>query len=229
LVIVIVLLIAGFSLSISPVLEEVQHWANGQRWVGLDLIYSENSVYGNIAVVQRETQYTFYADGIPILTAPVPDVVLSEEIVHLPMLFINQPEWALVLSGGMGGVLSELSKYPWQGIDYTELDPLLIEAVEDFPTPLTLNELSDPRLKVEHVDGRLLVRRKGWSHTDGYDLVMVNLPYPSTLQLNRYYTAEFFQMVQGILSDDAILVVRCPGILTYMSDELRDLNRMVSG
>lgn len=59
-----------------------------------------------------------------------------------------------------------------------------------------------------------------------YALVIANLPYPSTLQLNRWYTVEFFQMVRDLLAEEGILVSRCPGTLTYMSGELRDLNAM---
>jgi len=233
---VLILSAASLGLLSSPLAERVQHWATGRQWAGHDLVYSRNSAYGNVAVVRREAQYTFYADGIPILTAPVPDVVLSEEIVHLPMLFLAQPRRALVLSGGAGGVLHELAKYRLERIDYAELDPLLIEAVLAFPTPLTAGELGDRRVRVEAVDGRLLVSRKARSMAaradeegGGYDLALVNLPYPSTLQLNRFYTAEFFEMVRGLLTEEGILVVGCPGTLTYMSDELRGLNRMAYG
>jgi spermidine synthase len=230
LVVILVLLVASLGSLLSPVAEEAQRWATARQWAGYDLVYSENSVYGNVAVVEREGQYTYYADGIPIVTAPVPDVVLSEEIVHLPALFLPQPRRALVLSGGVGGVLHELAKYPLDQIDYAELDPLLIEAVLEFPTPLTRGELSDARVRVEHVDGRLLVRRQVWGISprpkEGYDLIVVNLPYPSTLQLNRFYTAEFFQLVRGLLAEKGILVITCPGTLTYMSDEMRDLNTM---
>jgi spermidine synthase len=222
------LLATGLGILLSPWAYRIQSWLNLRKWPGQKVVYSENSVYGNVAVVQQEGQYTFYADGIPVLTAPVPDLVLSEEVVHLPMLFVPQPRDALVLSGGVGGVLHELAKYPLERIDYAELDPLLIEAVERFPTPLTMGELADPRVGVENVDGRLLVRRKvrGIDPVpgQGYDLVIVNLPYPSTLQLNRFYTAEFYLMVRQVLSEEGVLVVRCPGTLSYMSEELRDLN-----
>jgi spermidine synthase len=57
-------------------------------------------------------------------------------------------------------------------------------------------------------------------------LVIVNLPYPSTLQLNRFYTVEFFRMVRELLAEDGVLVVSYPGTLSYMSDELRQLNTM---
>jgi spermidine synthase len=227
----LVLSLACLGLLLSPQPEAIQRWANRRQWAGHDLVYSENSVYGNVAVVQRASQFTFYADGIPILTAPVPDVVLSEELVHLPMSFVPRPRRALVLSGGLGGVLHELAKYPVEGIEYAELDPLLIEAVQQFPTPLTRDELSDPRVTVEHIDGRLLARRKSWEMAlapgERYDLVIVSLPYPFTLQLNRFYTAEFFQLVRGLLTDAGLLVTRCPGTLTYMSAELRGLNGML--
>lgn len=228
LILVLVLLAASLALLLYPGTEGVQRWAFGRQWPGYQVVYSENSVYGNVTVVHREGQYTFYTDGIPTLTAPVPDVAASEEIVHLPMLFTPDPRRALVLSGGVGGVLRELAKYPLEQIDYAELDPLLIEAVREFPTPLTQEELSDPRVMIEPVDGRLLVRRKRWglapSPSEGYDLIIVNLPYPSTLQLNRFYTLEFFQMLGGLLSQDGVVVITSPGTLTYMSQELRDLN-----
>ena len=78
---------------------------------------------------------------------------------------------------------------------------------------------------------RLLVKRKGWEMRslpqERYDLIFINLPYPSTLQLNRFYTREFFQMAREILAEDGVLVVGAPGILTYMSPELRDLNAVI--
>jgi spermidine synthase len=230
LIVLLALLTVTLGFLLSPQAEEVQRWATRGQWAGYNLVYSENSVYGNVAVVQRDAQYTFYADGLPIVTAPVPDVALSEEIVHLPLLFMPQPRRALVLSGGVGGVLGELAKYPLEEIDYAELDPLLIKAVLQFPTPLTRSELNDPRVRVEQVDGRSLVIRKRWGIVprpkEGYDLVIVNLPYPSTLQLNRFYTLEFFQVVRGLMAEEGVLVIGCPGTLTYMSHELRALNNM---
>lgn len=217
--------------ALSPLAERLQDQANSRLWKGHELVFSRNSGYGNVAVIKQEAQYTFFSDGIPILTAPVPDVALSEEIVHLPMMFLTQPRRALVLSGGLGGVLQELSKYPVAQIDYAELDPLLIETVRRFPTDLTLRETSDPRLNLELVDGAMLIKRKARGistrPSEGYDLIIVNLPYPATLQLNRFYTQEFFHAARQVLTVDGILVVTMPGSLTYLGDELRTLNAML--
>jgi spermidine synthase len=220
----------GLIILFLPQTKESQRRAQSLHWGDQELVFSENSVYGNVAVVQLADQYTFFADGIPILTVPDPDLVLSEEMVHFPLSFVPQPRRALVLSGGVGGILSELLRYPLDRIDYAELDPLLIDAVRRFPTPLTETELGDPRVQVDELDGRLLVNRIQRQASSrpgiGYDLVIVNLPYPSTLQLNRLYTLEFFQSVREFLSEQGLLVISCPGSLSYMGEELRALNGM---
>jgi len=227
----LLLLGVALYLLLSPGANRIHRWVVQRQWAGYNLRHYQNSIYGNVAVIQQEEQYTFFANGIPILTAPVPDITLVEELVHLPMLFHPDPRRVLVVSGGVGGVLNEILKHPVERVDYAELDPLLIEVVQEYTTPLTARELSDPRVRVQHVDGRLLVKKTGWemrSHPqERYDLIFINLPYPSTLQLNRFYTREFFRMAQGILAEDGILVVGAPGILTYMGPELRDLNVVI--
>ncbi len=180
----------------------------------------ENSIYGNVAVVEKEQQFVFLADGIPICTTPVPDITFVEEFVHLALLSHPAPEEVLVIGGGVGGVLAEILKHPVRHLWYTELDPLVIKMVERFPTPLTTRELSDHRTEIKYVDGRLWVR----TTQQRYDVVLINLPVPSTLQLNRFYTMEFFRTARNILTEGGILVLKCPGSLVYMSKELRDLN-----
>ncbi len=228
---VLILLAASLYLLFSPRVGEIHRWVVRRQWKGYDLVGYQNSVYGNVTTIRQEGQYTFFANGLPILTVPIPDIALVEEMVHLPLLFHPAPKNVLVISGGVGGILKEIIKYPVEAVDYAELDPLLIQMAQKFITPLTAQELGDPRVKVEHIDGRLLVRRIGWasrSHPEeGYDLIIVNLPYPLTLQLNRFYTLEFFQMIGEILAGDGILVINSPGTLTYMSEELRDLNAVL--
>jgi len=193
-------------------------------------VYDRDSPYGNVAVTQLLGQYTFLTNGVPVLTTPFPDIATVEETVHLPLLFHPDPHRILVVSGGLGGVLHELLKYPIESVDYAELDPLLIEAVCAFPTELTRQELQDPRLCVHSVDGRLLlnemVRQEG-GVARTYDIVLVNLPYPSTLVLNRFYTAEFFQLVRQVLDERGLAVFPLPGSLTYIGPGMRDLNLML--
>lgn len=191
-----------------------------KQWRGQQVLDYRNSVYGNLVVSKTGRQYTFYSDGIPLITTPVPDIASIEELVHFTLLSHKNPKKMLLLSGGPGGVIQEILKHPLDTLDYAELDPLLISLVKQFPSQLTQQELNDPRLNIRYTDGRRFVRQAGGR----YDIIMVNLPAPSTLQLNRFFTKEFFQNIKSILNEDGIFALRLPGSLSYINSELRNLN-----
>jgi len=243
--VICLLLLLCLGLLLSPAADAIHRHLVAWQWRGYDLAFYDNSIYGNVAAVRQGEQLTFFANGMPILTTPVPDIVSMEEMVHLPLLFVPQPRRSLVLSGGLGGLIRELLKYPLERIDYAELDPLLIKAVESLPTPLTEAELRDARVHIELVDGRLLVHRlaavvreRGAQQRQGaglregagageakYDLILVNLPYPTTLQLNRFYTVEFWRLARELLADDGVVVLPAPGSLSYLSPGLKNLHK----
>jgi len=221
---VILLLLAGMLLILPVNADRAHRWLVAQQWSPHHVVGYRNSIYGNLVVIQSGEQLTLFANGIPLLTAPTPDIALVEETAHLPLLFRDPPRKVLVVGGGVGGLLSELLKYPLEQVDYAEPDPALIQIVQRFPTPLTQGELADPRVRVHPIDGRLLVRQISSQAPAQYDLLVASLPYPSTLQLNRFYTADFFRSARSALADDGLLVITSPGTLTYMSPGTRSLN-----
>lgn len=191
------------------------------QWKGQDIVHYQNSIYGNITVMKTDGHYTFFLDGIPHITIPVPDIVFIEEFVHLPLLTHPLPEDILILSGGAGGVINEILKYPTiKNIEYTELDPLLLELLKKYSTELTENELYDSRVKVRHIDGRLFLK----TTENKFDIIMVGLKEPHDLQSNRFFTKEFFSLVDAKLQDPGLTVICLPGSMTYLSQELKDLN-----
>jgi spermidine synthase len=179
-----------------------------------------NSVYGNVVVTESELQHTFFYNGIPIITTPYPDITFAEEFGNLPLLFHPNPKDILVISGGAGGLIYEILKHPITKIDYAELDPLIIEMLNKYPSDLTLKELADPRVKVINADGRFFLK-----HTDNkYDVVMLGISKPTDLSINRLFTEEFFRMIRKRLRTDGILSIWLPGSLTYLSSTVRDVN-----
>jgi spermidine synthase len=208
-----------FSL-ISPAADRLHHFSLSQQWQVGKIEHYQNSIYGNIVVVKKGEQYTFFFDGIPIITTPLPDVAQTEDFAHLSLLSHPEPREILVISGGAGGVINEILKHQIKRVDYAELDPVLLQAVQKFPTPLTQRELSHPRVNIKYVDGRYFVKK---THHK-YDVVLIGISEFSNLQVNRLATEEFFTMVRRILKEKGILVISAPGSLTYLNEELINLN-----
>ena len=207
-------------LLLTPSAKKIDSFSINSQWRNLNVIHNENSIYGNITVTQRGEQFTFYNDGVPSITTPMPDIASIEDFVHFPMLFHKKPESVLILSGGAGGMIHEILKYPVTHVDYVELDPLLLKLVQRFSTPLTQSELSDQRVKIHYQDSRLFTQRTG----ERFDIIFIGLSAPQALQTNRLFSLEFFSTAKRKLNPHGILVLSLPGSLTYISPELRDLN-----
>ena len=219
-----VLLLVFFSyMLISPASNTLHLHSLRYRWPGQEIVYYENSIYGNIAVTKSQQQYTFFSDGIPIITVPTPDIASIEEFVHLPMLSHPLPKDILVLSGGAGGVINEILKHNVKKIDYVELDPLLLKAVKMFPVELTVKELSDPKVNIEYIDGKLFIKKTPLK----YDVIFIGLDDPSSLSVNRLFTKEFFYLLEKKLAPEGIAAFRLPGSVIYLNDEIKNLNACV--
>ncbi len=198
--------------------------ANRIQWKGHNVVHYQNSPYSNITVLENQGQYLFFLDGITEIITPVPDMVFVEEFVHLPMLAHPDPRDILVLRGGAGGMINEVLKHPSvQHVTYAEHDPAFLKVIRKFPTPMTESELGDPRVHIQYRDGRVLLA----TTPQTYDIVFIGVKEPSNLQSNRFFTREFFALAQERLNEGGILVLTVPGSLTFLSDELINLNSTI--
>lgn len=217
-----ILIAAGFLL-IGPGANNLHRQSIEKQWQGQTVVHYQNSLYGNITVIQNNGQYTFLSDGVPHITLPDPNLVFIEEFVHLPMLSHPNPEKVLVLGGGAGGKIFEILKHPVNRVVYTELDPTLLKVVKKFPTPITDYELNDPRVTIEFLDGRTHINQT----SEKFDLILVGATNPVNLRTNRFFTKEFFAMAQRRLDNEGFLVLSLPGSLTYLSREMKNINASV--
>ena len=209
--------------TLSPLCARIHAWSMHLRWSPLTLRESGDSIYGNVAVLELDAQQMVYQNGIPSITLPCPDRAALETLVHLPLLAHPNPKEVLVIGGGVGGVLAEALKHPIEVLYYTELDPLLIRMTEKVATPSVRKELEDPRTRILYQDGRFFLRR---THKK-VDAVIVHMPDAATLQLNRFYTEEFFRLVRKALEPGGLLALSMPGSTSYLSEEMLRMNRCV--
>lgn len=183
---------------------------------GLELISQESTPYGHLALVRRGEQLTAYGSGQPI--GSTDDLLAAEEMVHFALCQHPAPERVLLLGGGLRGAVPEVGKYPVEHIDYVELDPALIALARQSGA---LGE--ERRLHPIAADARRFLR----SARERYDAVLVGLPPPSTAQLNRFYTAEFFAEARRALRPGGVFGIGIGGAENYASEQVRLLSGSV--
>ena len=201
----------------------IQRFSINKQWKNLKVLEYQNSVYANIAVTKQQEQYTFFYNGLPIITTPFPDVQFVEDFGNFPLLFHRKPKNVLIISAGAGGLMHEVLKHPLKGVDYLELDSLIISMLKKYPTKLTESELNDKRARIINLDGRFFLK----STPKLYDVVFIGLSNQSDLSTNRLFTQEFFSLIRNRLNQNGILALWLPGSLSYLSQELKDINSSI--
>jgi spermidine synthase len=173
--------------------------SQGWAWQGYRLVANRDTIYGNITVIADGPQVSFLENGVWAFTYPDPQT--AEEAIHFALLEHPQPRELLLIGGGIGGLIGEALKHPsLRHIDYLELDPSLVSMGRAYLPPQATLSLNDPRVEIIPLDGRRFVRQV----RRHYDVVILHLPDPTTAQLNRCYTREFFTEVAAILHEDGI-------------------------
>ncbi|HTZ21569.1 MAG TPA: fused MFS/spermidine synthase [Opitutaceae bacterium] len=185
----------------------VQHW-------GQQTVYRANSPYGRLVVTEDSGQLTFFENGVPVITTHAIEQV--EETVHYAMSQRPDARKVLLVSGGVAGTAREILRYPAViEVTYVELDPQIVEAGRRF----LAENLADARIKMVATDGRRYVRQTA----EHFDVVIVAVPDPSTSQLNRFYTAEFFTEVKHALAPGGVLAFGLGRYENYVSPELAQM------
>ena len=169
------------------------------QWAGFRLVSSEETIFGHIAVVEKENQLSFFESGL--WNFAVPDKLSAEEAVHYALLQHPKPSSVLLIGGGVSESLGQLLQHPSiREVDYVELDPRLIELGKIHLPDQVTAALNDPRVEVHNQDGRRYL-----AHTSNiYDAILVNLPEPFTAQINRFYTEEFFRLAASRIRDGGV-------------------------
>ncbi|CAL5344109.1 unnamed protein product [Camellia sinensis] len=112
------------------------------------ILYKDKSEYQEILVFESSTYgKVLVLDGIVQLTEK-DECVYQEMITHLPLCSIQSPKTVLVVGGGDGGVLREISRHNTvERIDICEIDKMVIDVSKKFFPELAIG-FEDPRVQL---------------------------------------------------------------------------------
>lgn len=175
------------------------------------ILETHETPYGNVTITETSGQINVFENMALQFTTE--STIANEETAHFPMLQHNNPERVLLISGGISGIAKEILKYnSVKELVYIEPNPWLVHYTTKY---IKLPE--DKRLKVIYRDGRHFLV----SDTSRYDVIIIALPEPGTLQLNRYYSSEFIKILKKHSAKKSIISFSLNSYSDYLSHENR--------
>jgi spermidine synthase len=168
-----------------------------------------NSPYQQIVKTKRNEQISFYLSGQFAFDNQQKSE--SQLLAGLALSFISKQEKILVL--GNPNLASALaSDTQVKKVEFVEFDPYLLAEERLFLKDKITPVVSDLKLYLQ-------------KNPEGFDLIILSLPPPSSLLINRFYTQQFYQVAQKALKDEGILVSIFYFPTNYQSRELLRLGR----
>jgi len=174
-----------------------------------ELIYYSESRYGRVAVHRDAEQYTLLSDGVPLFSNQ--NVNMAEEAIHYPLSQLSRVQHILLISAE-GGMMAEIEKYQPETVDYVELDPQISTVLFKFGLIKNISGLN-----VTHQDGRAFLTESDKI----YDAIIINLPEPTTFQINRFFTDRFFSLAKNHLAPHGVLSFSIQGFDNYLAEPQR--------
>ncbi|KPJ66367.1 hypothetical protein AMJ44_08435 [candidate division WOR-1 bacterium DG_54_3] len=185
-----------------------------QSWKNYHLVETTDSPYGRISITEDQGAHSIFENGGLVFSTA--DQLGNEEVAHLSLLLHPGPQDILLIGGGASGITDEILKYPIRSLDYVELDYKIIELAKKFAR-------INPKVNIYTIDGVKYIQ----DTAKKYDLIIINLPDPSTTQINRFYTLEFFKKCKDRLAKGGILTLNLETSEAYLGRELKLLNQSI--
>jgi len=164
----------------------------GSRWTqklfhpNEDIMATQSGPSGRLTISKNGDQSNVYENGV--LTQSSGNTLIIEEMSHFAMIQHPDPRKVLVIGGLLSGIQQELLKYPLDRLDLAEPD------YQIFKMARKLGLINDPSPPIRHIRKNL----NSWINNPDiqYDIILIMLPGPQNLSLNRFYTAEFFKQIK---------------------------------
>ena len=170
------------------------------------IVYEEQSRYQKITITQWKNDYWLYINGNEQLST-FDEFLYHEPLVHPVMNLVKEHKNILILGGGDGFAVKELLKYPEvEEIVMVDLDPAMTDLGKDNPIMRKFNNDS------MHSDKLEIINMDGFNYLEDinkfFDVIIVDLPDPKSVELNKLYTKEFYQLALFKLRPNGMIITQ---------------------
>lgn len=184
------------------------------RWVALfenriyqdEIIYSQRTRYQQVVLTRWRNDLRLYLNG-HLQFSSVDEYRYHETLVHPAMLMHGNARRVLILGGGDGLAAREVLRHASvKHVDLVDLDSVVVDLFRTnaMLTALNSGALSDARVAVHPADAFQFLR----SCMTKYDVILADLPDPSTSELGKLYSTPFYGLVARALTPDGFFVTQ---------------------
>tara|TARA_R110002072_G_scaffold11073_2_gene50567 strand:+ start:1087 stop:2616 length:1530 start_codon:yes stop_codon:yes gene_type:complete len=194
------LLLVGLACS-----DELQSWVESKAHPGRSIV-SHQTRYQRLLLARGRADLRLYING-NLQFSSRDEHRYHEALVHPAMLAAARRERVLILGGGDGLAAREVLAYPEvRTVHLVDLDPAMLALFRDDPALSALNEksLDDPRLTATARDAMAYLEDTPWR----YDVIVVDLPDPNSLDLGKLYSRRFYALASRCLRSGGALVIQ---------------------
>jgi spermidine synthase len=170
------------------------------------VIYAEQSRYQKIVITQWKSDYWLFINGNQQLST-LDEVMYHEPLVHPIMSLHPYPQDVLVLGGGDGCAIRDMLQYnSLKTITLVDLDPAMTNLGKNHPVLKDVNKksLHNEKVKIYNQDAYVFLENT----KQRYDVIIIDLPDPKSVELNKLYSQEFYALCHRMLRPEGLVITQ---------------------
>jgi len=176
---------------------------------GAEILKDIGSAYGPVILAKKYGVESLYVNGS--LTSSSEDLAWNEQFIHTSLSAAKGIKNVLFVGSDYGGQVGEILKYDIASLDWLDINPALLSLNRE-----KLIKNNDSRLAFFIDDPRLYIQNTGKK----YDFIIMNMPPPSNLVFNRYFSVEFFELVKKRLTIEGSFSFHIPAKRDILSPRI---------
>ncbi len=189
-----------------------------KEFAGANILANLGSNYGPVIATYKAGATTLFSGGSSLATSE--DKSANEEFIHMSLSATNPivNKDILFVGAPLSGQVEEIAKYKLNSLDCLQINPLISKLAENTLPAGLKNKVSfitdDPRLYLKNTNKQ-------------YDAILMSMPAPINLALNRYFTEDFFKLIPGRLKPKGVFSFTVPSKREILSPQFARFNSSI--
>jgi spermidine synthase len=186
------------------------------------IVFEKQSKYQKIVITKWKNDYWLYINGNEQLST-FDEFLYHEPLVHPIMKMVKEHKNVLILGGGDGFAVKEILKYKGvEKITMVDLDPAMTDLGKNNKIMRRFNKdsMHSNKLEIFNEDGFNYLEETN----EYFDVIIVDLPDPKSLEINKLYTKEFYQIAKLHLRPNGMIITQA-GSPYYSTEAFNCINK----